>query len=308
MKTIFKFMTLVFFIGCGINGNAQFLKKLGEKVENTVERKIDKKTKEQEAKLDSKIEEGVDKVFDTPEDAINEEIKKEKNNKKENKKAKNKSTDISIDDMMGAMQSSADIEVAGKYHFNQKVLYTLRDKNQNKSSELTYYFGTDKGILGVDMSADANAFILYDMKQNAMIMFSNKDKTMQVISMDMFGAIFENSEEEDQDDFTFKKVPGSKKIAGYNCDKYELISENLKGEFWFSSEVDIDMSQFSKAFLSVGKNASEKLPSFKGLQNGFMIEMNTVDEQNNFNTSMTVREISKTNHSINTSQYKRMQM
>lgn len=308
MKTVYKIMILVFFIGSGINANAQFLKKLGDKVENAVERKIDKKTKEQESKLDRKIEEGVDKVFDTPEDALNDEIKKGKNNKKENKKTKNKSTDISIDDMMGAMQSSANIEVAGNYHFNQKVVYTLKDKNQNKTSELIYYFGTDKSVLGVDMSAEANAFMIYDMKQNAMIMFSMKDKSMQVISMDMLGVIFENSDEENEEDFTFKKVPGSKKIAGYNCDKYQLKSENLKGDFWFSSEVDIDMSQFSKAFLSVGKNANEKLPSFKGLQNGFMMEMNTVDEQNNFSTSMTVREISKTNHSINTSQYKRMQM
>ena len=70
MKTLYKIMILVFFIGSGINANAQFLKKLGDKVENADERKIDKKTKEQESKLDRKIEEGVDKVFDTPEEAI----------------------------------------------------------------------------------------------------------------------------------------------------------------------------------------------------------------------------------------------
>jgi len=317
MKTIFKITFLLVFFCYADNVNAQFFKKLGDKVEKSIERKLDNKANEQESKLDTKIDEGVDTIIDAPEKAIEEERENNKKKKKEKKSDKKKNIIGSDDDdeegsgmdfgnILNSMNNAQNVEISSSYNFNNKVVYEI-DNGENKKEKITYWFGTDEGVFGVEMGADVNAFIVYDLEKETMLMLSKKDKTMQVIPMSMFGEIYNNmnTEEEEDASATFKKASGTKKIIGYNCDKYEMESEDIKGEFWFSKEVDFDMSHFSKSILTLTKKSNESVPNVSWPQNGFMMEMTSTDVSSKTTTKMTVIELLKKDYSINTSEYKR---
>jgi len=120
----------------------------------------------------------------------------------------------------------------------------------------------------------------------------------------MLGAIYSNSADDDMD-FTFKKTSETKKISGYNCQKYVMTSESIDGEFWFTNEVDLKIADFSKTFLSMGKTSNQKVPEINANQMGFMIEMKSKDKSTNAVTQMTIKEIVKTNRKIVSSQYKK---
>ncbi|MDN3724033.1 DUF4412 domain-containing protein [Aequorivita sp. SDUM287046] len=317
MKNILKITLVLIFCCYASHVNAQIFKKLGEKVERSIERKLDNKANEQESKLDSKIDEGVDTVIDAPEKAIEEETENNKKKKKEKKSEKNNNiigsdadddneSAMDFGNILNSMNNAQNVEISGSYNFNNKVVYEI-DTGANKKEQITYWFGTDDGIFGVEMGADVNAFIVYDLEKETMLMLSKKDKTMQVIPMSMFGDIYKNlnTDEEEDTSTTFNKVSGKKKIIGYNCDKYEMKSEDIKGEFWFSKEVDFDMGNFSKSILTLTKKSNEGVPNVSWPQNGFMMEMTTTDVSSNTTTKMTVIELLKKEYSINTSEYQR---
>lgn len=313
MKTILNITLVLLFFCYGGNAQAQFFKKLGEKVEKSIEKKIDNKVKEKESKLDNEIDEGVDTVIDAPEKAIEEERKLNKKKKKEKKKniigfdaGDDEGNDMDFGNILNSMNNAQNVEISGSYNFNNKVVYEI-DNGSNKKEKITYWFGTDESVFGVEMGADVNSFIVYDLEKETMLMLSKKDKTMQVFPMSMFGDIYKNmnTEEEEDASATFKRTTGTKKIIGYTCEKYEMESEEVKGEFWFSEEVDFDMKNFSKSILTLTKKSNESVPTVSWPQNGFMMEMISTDVSSRTTTKMTVIDLLKKTYSINTSEYKR---
>lgn len=271
---------------------AQLLDKLQKRAEERAQKRV-------EQKIEQRVDKTVDKTVDAPENAIKENKKTKKTKKANTKEDKNEpSLDLS-----SLMNASSDIKLSESYEFNQKVTYVMKDASSNKTNEMTYWFSSNPQVFGIETTSIQNTFIVYDLRQNAMLMFSEKDKKVQIMPFGLFGAIYDNSFKDE--DFTFKKTSETKKINGYNCQKYVMTSDSIEGEFWFSKDVDIKIADFSKAFLSMGKNSNQNIPEINPSENGFMIEMKTKDKSTNSITQMTVKDISKVNKKVISSQYKK---
>ncbi len=272
------------------NCEAQLLDKLQKRAEDRAQKRV-------EQKIEQRVDKAVDKTVDAPENAIKENKKTKKANTKEDK------NEPSLD-LSSLMNASSDIKLSESYEFNQKVTYVMKDASSNQTNEMTYWLGTNDKVFGIEAGYDTNTFIVYDMEREAMVMFFQKEKSVQAMPFSMFGAIFDNASDDDTD-FTFKKTGETKKISGYNCQKYVMASENLEGEFWFTKDVNLKIPDFSKAFLSVSKSSNQKVPSIDPSESGFLIEMKAKDKSNGSVTQMTVKEITKTNKKLVSSQYKK---
>ncbi|UPQ78087.1 DUF4412 domain-containing protein [Flavobacterium azooxidireducens] len=291
MKTYSHILFLFLAIfACSQTAEAQFLDKLQKRAEERAQKRV-------EQKIERQVDKTVDKTVDAPEKAV----KESKNSKKPTKKETKKAPTIDMNAMMNASES---IEMPASYDFQKKVVYEIIDATSKQANQMTYWFGANEQVFGLETGYDINTFIVYDLSQEAMMMFSQKDKKVQVMPLSMFGAIYENAES-DETDYTFKKVLGSKKINGYNCEKYVMTSETIEGEFWFTKEVDFKIADFSKTFLSMAKTSNQKVPQINPNENGFMMEMKAKDKSTNAVTQMTVKEFSNTKKTITTSTFKK---
>lgn len=283
------FLLIAIFV-CSQTAEAQFLDKLQKRAEERAQKRV-------EQKIERQVDKTVDKTVDAPEKAV----KENKNSKKSTKKETKKTPTIDMNAMMNASES---IEMPASYDFQKKVVYEIIDATSEQTNQMTYWFGENEQVFGIETGYDINTFIVYDLSQDAMMLFSQKDKKVQVMPLNMFGAIYENAES-DETDYTFKKVPGSKKINGYNCEKYMMTSETIEGEFWFTKDVNFKIADFSKAFLSMAKTSNQKVPQINPNENGFMMEMRAKDKSTNAVTQMTVKEFSNTKKTIATSTFKK---
>lgn len=282
------FLVFIFSFLLAPTCEAQLLDKLQKRAEERAQKRVEQK-----------IEQRVDKTVDAPENAIKENKKTKKTKKANTKEDKSESSiDLSL-----LMNTSNDIKLSDSYEFSQKVTYVMKDASSNKTNEMTYWFSSNPQVFGIETTSIQNTFIVYDLRQNAMLMFSEKDKKVQIMPFGLFGAIYDNSSKDE--DFTFKKTSETKKISGYNCQKYMMTSDTIEGEFWFSKDVDIKVADFSKAFLSMGKTSNQNIPEINPNETGFMIEMKTKDKSTNSTTQMTVKEILKVNKKVISSQYKK---
>lgn len=177
---------------------AQFLDKLQKRAEERAKKRV-------EQKIESRVDKAVDKAVDAPENAVKENKKAKKSNKKDSKTETKEKQTLDLSSLMNA---SKDVKLPNSYDFGHKVTYVM--KNASQDEQMTYWFGTNQQIFGIEPGYDTNTFIVYDLSQDAMLMFSEKDKRVQAIPFSMFGAIYDNSDDDDMD-FTFKKQRKPKK-------------------------------------------------------------------------------------------------
>lgn len=298
MKIYYHILILVTALfACSQPAEAQFLEKLQKRAEKRAQQRV-------ENKIEKQVDQAVDKTVDAPENAVKENKKNKKSAKKDSAKDTSSEANLNISSLMNA---SKNVALPETYEFGHKVTYVMATSTSKQSNEMTYWFGADEAVFAIAPGHDTNTLIVYDMEQDAMVMFSQKERNVQVMPFSMFGAIYDNSSD-DEIEVTFKKTGETKKISGYNCQKYVMISENLEGEFWFTKEVKLPMPDFSKAFLSVSKSSNQNIPNIDPNEHGFMLEMKATDTSTNAVTQMTVKEITSTSYSIKTSDYKKAGM
>ncbi len=286
MKCCHIILCLIFLVFTQ-TAEAQFFEKLQKRAEERAQRRV-------EQKIEKQVDKTVDNTVDAPENAV----------KKSRKTTKKKAENNPSNDLNSMVDASKSINIQGTFEFQKKVVYVVIDPTSKKANETTYWFGANEEIFGLEMGYDLNTFIVYDLSQDAMMLFSEKDKKLQVMSLSMLGAIYDNSAE-DNSEYTFDKVPGKKTINGYICEKYAMSSDSIDGEFWFSKDVDFKVADFSRTFLTMAKTSNQKVPQINPNENGFMMQMIATDTSTNDVTQMTVIEFADSNKTIVTSAYKK---
>lgn len=296
---IFRYTVLVCFafLANSFTAEAQFLEKLQKRAEKRAQQRV-------ENKIEKQVDKAVDKTVDAPENAVKENKKNKKSAKKDSANGTNNEKDLELSSIIN---TSKNIELPEAYIFGQKVTYEMETSASKQTNDMTYWFGTDEAIFGIEPGYDTNTLIVYDMTQDAMLMFSQKERKLQVMPFSMFGAIYDNSSDDDTD-YTFKNTGETKTINGYLCQKYVMTSENLEGEFWFTKDIAFKVPSFSKAFLSVSKTSNQKVPDIDPSAHGFMMEMIAKDNSSNSVTRMVVKDINTAPYNIKMADYKKAGM
>lgn len=269
-KKIFSKSTFITVLFLSLNGisNAQFLKELGKRVENSVENTISRKT---EQKASEKTEEAMDGVFDA-------------GKKRKEEKAKE-----------AASNSSASSYESATYTFTYTATIEMdypEKKNKDKTVMKQSY---GKNSLLATISEQQ---MLYDFNNQDVLIIDADHKTAQAMSMKWFTKETKADDIKDAN-VTIEKTGRSKIINGYACFEYVLTHDDGKTIAWLAPNVPFEYKEYMKSFAkSMGKDAP-KIDNDKG----YVMEMSIFDKKDKETMHMLVTELQKETNTISLGNY-----
>lgn len=272
MKT--RIIVLVVLLLIGTLARGQFLKKLGDRVQNAAERTVLNKADQEASK---QTDQALDKVFDMD---------------------------------LGAMGTS-NIDpstLPSSYEFDWQ--YTLEMTNKKGNLKMHYFLPEDGGPFGsrpeMDQGETAmnNMMMVMDpeLSTTTILMDNGGQKTGIIMSNPDLAK--EISEANDMNAYDFKEI-GTKEILGYTCQGFQMDSEDATIIVYMAFDAPVS---FNKMYS--GNNAKQLPKGFdpkwldKLGENSLMMEMDFQNKkQPNQSTKMTCIDLKKEPFAINTSEY-----
>ncbi|MGJ8744371.1 DUF4412 domain-containing protein [Polaribacter sp.] len=269
MKTIKLIVTIITLLFV-TQGQAQFWKKIVKKAEKVAEEVVERKVEEKAAK---ETEKGFDSVFNN----------------------------------QGNLFKRKKVKVAENYTFtHQYVMEITSDKN---TTDITYYLTNENEYMGSSFTAgkDQKFITVMDLPNSAIHTFMDLGghKTMNSLKIDLEDV---GNMQTNTSDFTIVATGQTKEIIGYQCEEFQVTGPQLSGKVWVTNQADIS---FQKAFTQL---KSKKMKLTKGMDqswvsmvDGLTLEMNMIDysRKKNKSVKMICTSLSKSDFSINTSQYQK---
>jgi len=292
MKYIIQLFTILLFASAFASGaEAQIFKKLKKKAEKALEEKA-------EQKIDQEMQKAADKAVDESWDAVFGGF--------------SEGGDSPF--AMGSNVTTEDV-----YDFDVVATMEIKSEKANGKSEppmfMDMHFNEDAQYTGTKFRGDqmnqaqGDLFIIYDLKNSAMIMLmkTEKDKFSfaydweqakaagEKVKEEMENAGYEDEIEEEENSDTndmetwgnYQKI-GSKSIAGYNCDGYRSENQQQVVEVWVSRDAGFGMQNMFQANANA-KQLKGKLP--EEYPNGMMMKMTMEDLQSGDKVLMEVKNI-----------------
>lgn len=209
---------------------------------------------------------------------------------------------------------NSNVTTEDSYRFTTVTTMKIESFDKNGKSEppmfMDMHFNDDGMYTGTKFSGEnmdqqqGDVFIIYDLKNSAMIMLMNSEDEKFSFAYDWQNALqqveemeteIENDEsyddeavETESEDWNGYKKIGSKTIAGYNCDGYRSENEHTITDVWVNSEVSFGMSRMFQANANA-KQLRGKVPS--DYPTGMLMEMETKNLKNGEKTIMKVTDI-----------------
>lgn len=267
----FKIIVVLLVLGMTTPGNAQFLKKLGDRAKDaaarTVERKVAQKTERQ-----------TEKTFDTV-----------FNNK-------------------GGLFNSKKTEKLESYTFSHQ--YIMEVISEKDTTDITYYLTNIDEYLGSSFSKGKNEkFItVMDLPNSAVHTFMDMGgrKTTSSFRIDLEDV---SDTETDNDQFSIASTGQSKKIIGYECEEFQVTGPQLSGTVWVTQEANISFQKAFASMM--GKKIKGQKggidPAWTSRVDGLALEMEMIDysQKNPKPVKMVCTDLSENNFSINTLDYEK---
>lgn len=266
---------------------AQILNRLKQRAQDRVERKV-------EEKIDNKINQTADRMVDNAWDSIFGETE---NYDREGRRA-----------FPFTLNSNVTTEEA--YHFDiitTMEIHTETDGKKEAPAIMMMHFNENEMYTGTRYkgeemnSGEGDVFLIYDLKNSAMIMLMSSDdgkfsfaydwtETQALIEeMEQAGEPDEETEEDLNDWQGFEKI-GQKEILGYRCDGYRSTDENTIMEMWITREAAYGMETMFQANAN-SKQLRGRIPD--DYPHGMLMEMTTDDPESGERMTMKVTDIQK---------------
>ncbi|MDW5290228.1 DUF4412 domain-containing protein [Formosa sp. PL04] len=208
MKT--KIILLVVFMFLGVSkSQAQFFKKLKDRVEQTVENVVVEKTADKAAETTSK---SMDKVFDM--------------------------------NPFGGGDGKADAnQVANSYDFTWK--YSLKMTTKQGDMVFDYYLKPDASYFGFTTATMKDMFTVMDNGNNVTVMFMNSKGNNIGMASQMPDDLDLEEMADESAKFKFEVLP-NKSINGYDCKGVKATSDEYIMTMYFTNEAEISFDDIYK--------------------------------------------------------------
>lgn len=286
VKTLLPLLLVLFLITP--NTNAQFMKKLGDKLERKVNQRLERK-----------VDRTMDKALDKTEEGIDNSTKR-----------KDKDTEAKSDSPSSEMNASdfqlESVDATGTYDFDWK--YTLQMTSKDGDMKMIYYLKPNAKYFGFKPDTEqtkamgGGMFTVMDEGTNKMLMFMDMNGTKMLNAMKMPKNMVEKAAEK-QDDFTMTEL-GTKTIMGYHCQGIKIENDDHVIISYYTTDAPVS---FTSIYGSDPKNMPKGFnPNIlKNADKALMMEMTMTDKKKSKrNMKMTCIELKKENFSINASEYK----
>lgn len=265
---------LLLLLGFTISANAQFFKKLGNKVEKAAEKAVERKAEQKTTKE-------TNKAFDS---TFNK------------KRKKNKS--------LSGMPSFSDSEPAANYTFNYRA--DMEIKTGGETMKMSYFLSESGNYLSSmldDKRMKDKSLMVMDFEREAMFTFMENDG--QKIRMAMSLATASAYDQASNESNTKVTATGkSKKILNYNCQEYKMTGDDMYGTMWITKDVN---ARFPKNFYGMKQDKRNKNNTQAWMKdmNGWLMEMEMTDtsERKPQTMIMTCVFLGESNLSIDTKGY-----
>lgn len=286
---------------------AQFLKKLGDRLTDAVERRVEQNVERRVVgAIEDRAEEAVDTSFDTMFNA-----------------GANAASGASGNDASGGGNSifsrftdTSNIEVADSYDFDIAATFEVHQldsrgrRDRDNDMEMIFYYSENAPYTGTKMIAgpgadqDAAALIIYDFEHQLMLMLMESEGERFAMPYN-WGAVLDEAGAwpVDEEDATisdnaalpaFERI-GSRKISGYDSEGYRVQDETHVTEIWVSTDVAPGIErvfQANRSMPMLGGNMPAGYPqgmlmelNAESLETGETVVMRTTDINMNANVS-----------------------
>lgn len=219
--------------------------------------------------------------------------------------------DISSDSAYGEMgvpfSMNSNVKTEDSYYFDTVTTMEIETIKENRESDppviMEMHFNTNEMYTGTRFSGgemkreDGDLFIIYDLKNSAMLMLMENEKDKFSFGYEWKQAL-ENAEAgrgekvdwDNVDEWQGYTKIGNKTIQGYECDGYRSESSEGVVEVWVSRDDTFGMQNMFKANANT-KQMRGKIP--EDYPYGMMMEMTSEDRQSGDKTVMKVTDINK---------------
>ena len=207
-------------------------------------------------------------------------------------------------DFLNGMNKAADIREV--YEFDMHMVMEMESEALEENSVSDYYFNSSAPLFMFEMEDEGSTRqIILDIEKDVTLMLTTDSKGKKVGQAlpNMSGLVSSmNRHEPEADYLTIKKGKGTKKIAGYNCERYIGENRDYELEYWVTDELPLDyMDQLKTYFASYYPDKN-----YKDLEeiNGYPMQtIMTGKKKSKDDMTMTVKEVSKKSVSIQKADY-----
>ena len=270
MKLLARILLLPIFLMVYQTSEAQFFKKLGNKISEAAEKTVTRKSAD---KTSEEVSKGMDGIFSGME-----------------KKGDNK---ISAPDHFYSFD----------YHYKMKM--TTDEHNM----KMDYFFKPGRDYAGMAMNQNGmKMFMVFDYNKEAMYSFIS-GKTGKMYTSTSLDLDTENDWANDQynkSDYKVTNLP-NKTILGYYCKGKQIENDQWKFTMYYTDEVGISFQNILNA--SKKRNSPSVLSKyFKDAEDGLMLYMKSVDKKQKDYKAVTMEcvDLDKQKHDFSTEDYKKM--
>lgn len=271
MKRVTQMTFLILCMLASVSIQAQFLKKLGKKVneaaENTVTRKSADKTSDEVGK-------GMDGIFSS-----------------KKKKGDNK---ISTPD----------------HYYKFDYHYQMEMTTKKNTVMMDYYFKPNSDYAGMAMTQSGmNIFMVFDYNKEAAYSFMKTQgrKMYASTSLDLNSDNDWINDEYTQSDYKVTTLP-NKTFLGYSCQGKQIENKEWKFTMYYTKEVEVSFQNILNASKDSKNNPSVLSKYFKDAEDGLMMYMQSVDKKQRGKNSITMKcvDFEKEKHDFTTKDYQPM--
>ncbi|MGB3591025.1 MAG: DUF4412 domain-containing protein [Nonlabens sp.] len=287
MRTTIKLVLLISFMAASTNTNAQWLKKMSDRL-----------IKKAEKKTEQRLEEIADKKTDKALDSLFKDRKKKKD------AYKNDSTSIAgmMKGMSGMM--GKDVATESQYVFHTTItMDRFGDGVMGTDRTMIQRLGENSMLTEVPLTK-----MIIDTKNKAIITLLEDTKEAQVMSMAMMEGFVNMGEEDGEEDNLEKPVISSLGttivIAGYKCQHKSIETSTERIDLWYTDELDIDMSAYMNMFAALPNGLKNSPQNMSNMISGFVMQMDFIDKKTDVFHGTKVKEISFKKTVVNMSDYK----
>lgn len=185
--------------------DAQFMKKLGKRVEQKVERAVIERVSNEAAK---KADRSLDKLFNTK-----------------------------ISPFPVSSERVAQEDLPSGYEF--EYLYELKMEHKKGDFNIKYYLKENQTYFGAQMpeQAGSNLFMVYDLEKAMTLIYMDNDGQKMVTALHT-GSMENTIEDESLNNtFTYEKLPGTKTILGYECNGVRAENDEYIMDFYYATNI-----------------------------------------------------------------------
>lgn len=310
LKTYFKsILCLLLTLFIVESADAQILRRIQNKAQDAVERRVEQRIEQEvDRKIDALAEKAVDDTFDSIFGTDNTGTAVGSGTTRQSERSQRASASL--------LQRYADISnvtTEDEYRFNVTTTIEMETiSNEGKSDgkmNMIFHYNENSTYTGTRVTSeelrgsDSDAMIIYDFKNEVMVMMMEAEKSKFSIAYNWKQAEELYNEAAAADDAAgytddtanedyfpnFERL-GTRTISGYKSEGYRSSDEHATIEIWVTNEIASGMDRMfaaNKTMPAVGNNLPDDYPS------GMIMEMTSIDNETGGKFIMKTTEVNQ---------------